>query len=111
MGLLAHCIIRGRILLQHAWRKEIDWDQEVADEDAELWSEWLNDLRKASTIQIPRRRVTVVNSLTDADSLELHTFVDAGQEAFAAVIYIVAVHQGRRESSFVIAKARSLLLN
>ncbi|KAG5683928.1 hypothetical protein PVAND_013185 [Polypedilum vanderplanki] len=105
LGLIAHCVVRARILLQHSFKKNIDWDQEIADEDAILWSEWLTDLKKASSVQIPRRRTTL-DSLASADSIELHTFTDAGQEAIAAIAYFVVIHKNRRESSFVLAKAK-----
>ncbi|KAG5673398.1 hypothetical protein PVAND_003453 [Polypedilum vanderplanki] len=105
LGLLAHCIIRGRIILQHAWRNNIDWDNEVTDKDAKLWSEWLTDLKKAASIQIPRRRSTL-NCLADAKCIELHTFSDAGKEAIAAVSYMVVIHNDKRESSFVMAKSK-----
>ncbi|KAG5684073.1 hypothetical protein PVAND_013322 [Polypedilum vanderplanki] len=105
IGLLAHCIIRARILLQHSWKKQIEWDQEIDDEDSKLWSEWLADLKKAATIQIPRQR-TSLRSLAEAESLELHTFSDAGKEAIAAVSYLAVVHKQKRETSFVMAKAK-----
>ncbi|KAG5683015.1 hypothetical protein PVAND_012325 [Polypedilum vanderplanki] len=105
LGLIAHCIIRARILLQRSWKKQIEWDQEITDEDSILWSEWLVDLKKASTVQIPRRR-SKLKSLSEADNLELHTFSDAGQEAIAAVSYLVVVHNKTREPSFVMAKAK-----
>ncbi|KAG5671496.1 hypothetical protein PVAND_001690 [Polypedilum vanderplanki] len=105
LGLLAHCIIRARILLQHSFKNKIEWDQEITDEDAILWSQWLVDLKKASKVQIPRCRSSL-DSLADAESLELHTFSDAGQEAFAAVSYLVVLHNKQREPSFIMAKSK-----
>ncbi|KAG5685109.1 hypothetical protein PVAND_014307 [Polypedilum vanderplanki] len=105
LGLLAHCIIRARILLQRTWKKRIDWDQEIEDEEAKLWSEWLTDIKKAATVRIPRQRSSL-SCLGEAKTIELHTFCDAGKEAMATVAYIVAISHNRREPSCVIAKSK-----
>ena len=44
--------------------------------------------------------------MSDADSIELHCFCDAGKEAFAASTYLVATIQNYRYVSFVMAKAK-----
>lgn len=89
IGFLAPCIIRGRILLQRSWRKKLDWDQPIGNEDKEMWISWLRDLEQVTKLRIPRLRFKDTN-LGDVHSLELHTFCDAGKEAFAASSYIVA---------------------
>jgi len=105
MGLISHCIIRGRILLQRSWKKKLKWDDEISDEDHANWLKWLNDLERVSLLKIPRLRFTSYN-ITDASSLELHTFCDAGKEAFAAVSYLVATINNYRYVSFVMSKAK-----
>jgi hypothetical protein len=105
IGFLAPCIIRGRILLQRSWRNKIDWDDEIGDEENELWIKWLKDLEQVTKLQIPRLRFKNTN-LKDVESLELHTFCDAGKEAFATSSYFVATINSYRYISFVMAKAK-----
>jgi hypothetical protein len=105
LGLISHCIIRGRILLQRSWKKQLKWDDEISNEDHAEWLKWLNDLEKVSLLKIPRLRFDSHN-ISDASSLELHTFCDAGKEAFAAVSYLVAKINNYRYVSFVMSKAK-----
>lgn len=105
IGFLAPCIIRGRILLQRSWRNKVDWDEEIGDEENELWIKWLKDLEQVTRLQIPRLRFKYSN-LSEVDSLELHTFCDAGKEAFATSSYFVATINSYRYISFVMAKAK-----
>ncbi|KAG5684649.1 hypothetical protein PVAND_013867 [Polypedilum vanderplanki] len=76
-GDVAHYIIRGRILLQRSWRKGLDWDDPISAEDFDLWVNWLQDIYALSTLKIPRRYSTLINSLSQADRIELHVFADA----------------------------------
>ena len=105
MGLIAHCIIRGKMLLQNSWRKKLGWDDEISDEDHIKWLQWLKDLEKVSLLKIPRLRFPSRN-MSEADSLELHCFCDAGKEAIAASTYMVATIKSYRYVSFVMAKAK-----
>ncbi|XP_070507569.1 uncharacterized protein [Chironomus tepperi] len=105
LGLISHCIIRGRILLQRSWRKKLGWDEEIDDDEHKAWLNWLNDLEKVSLLKIPRLRFPSYN-MTQAATLELHTFCDAGKEAIAAVSYLVGTFNGYRQVSFVMSKAK-----
>lgn len=105
LGLISHCIIRGKILLQRSWKKKIGWDDEIADEEHKIWLQWLNDLEKVSSLKIPRLRF-VNHNFTDAEKIELHTFCDAGKEAFAAVSYFVVTINGYRYVSLIMSKAK-----
>lgn len=106
IGFIAHCTIRGKILLQRSWRKKIDWDEDISDDDYDTWKNWLQDLKSVTKLEIPRQRFTNLSSLEDAESIELHTFSDAGVEAIAAVSYMVISMNEYRQSSFVMAKAK-----
>lgn len=105
LGFLSNCIILGKILLQRSWRHKLNWDEEVSDEEHREWTKWLNDLEKVTLLKIPRLRFRQFN-ISEASSLELHTFSDAGKEAFAAVSYMVATINNYRHVSFVMSKAK-----
>lgn len=105
LGLISHCIIRGKILLQRSWRKKLEWDDEISNEDHREWLKWLSDLEKVSLLKIPRLRFQNFN-LLDAQSLEIHTFCDAGKEAIAAVSYMVGTFNNYRSTSLIMSKAK-----
>ncbi|KAG5666690.1 hypothetical protein PVAND_014705 [Polypedilum vanderplanki] len=105
-GEVTHFIIRGRILLQRSWKQGLGWDDTISEDDFKLWIKWLQDLKAISLLKIPRRCSTSINSLLQAERIELHVFADAGKEAFAAAAYFVIEVQKCRQSALVMAKAK-----
>ncbi|KAG5666894.1 hypothetical protein PVAND_014901 [Polypedilum vanderplanki] len=105
LGLVVPYTIRGRILLQRSWRKGIEWDEQISEEDADDWITWLKDIEKIGKLKIPRQ-YCLLNKLEDCENLELHVFCDAGKEAFAAVGYFVVTTNGKRHTNIVLAKAK-----
>lgn len=85
LGLLSPCTIVPKIILQKLWLTKLDWDDSV---DSSLEREWLNftsNLNCISQIEIPR---CVVNNYSE--TIQLHSFSDASQVAYAAAIYILS---------------------
>ncbi|KAG5666218.1 hypothetical protein PVAND_017597 [Polypedilum vanderplanki] len=105
LGFVAPFTIRGRILLQRSWRKGLDWDDKISEEDAKEWSNWLKSIEQISNLKVPRQYAKI-DRLKDCDSIELHVFADAGKEAFAAVGYFVITIKDIRHSNIVLAKAK-----
>ena len=105
MGLIAHFMIRGKILLQRSWKAKIKWDDPIPEETQHEWCKWLEGIEDIAKLKIPRQFATL-SALKDADKLQLHVFCDAGVEAFGAVAYWVTHHHGKVESSMIIAKAK-----
>ncbi|KAG5678622.1 hypothetical protein PVAND_008279 [Polypedilum vanderplanki] len=105
LGLVAPFTIRGRILLQRSWRKQLDWDEKISEEDAEDWFNWIKLTEQIIKLKIPRQYCNI-NRLSECDNIELHVFADAGKEAFAAVSYFVLTINGVRYSNIVLAKAK-----
>lgn len=105
LGFISHCTIRGKILLQRSWKSKIGWDDEIPDEALRDWLKWIENLESVSNLSIPRQRFKFHN-MNEAESIELHTFCDAGKEAIASVSYFVANFNGSRQVSFVMSKAK-----
>lgn len=105
LGLISHFTIRGKILIQRSWLNDLDWNDEVSEIEHIAWKEWLNDIENISKLKIPRRFNSLGN-LSECELVELHTFADAGGEAFAAVSYIVCTVNDERLTSLVMAKAK-----
>ncbi|XP_062541401.1 uncharacterized protein LOC134209429 [Armigeres subalbatus] len=87
LGLFSNVLIGLRILLQEIWWSAINWDDEIPDSLHEKWDQWLHILPQLQDISIQRcyRSLTSINS----DMLiQLHTFVDASELGYAAVVYL-----------------------
>ncbi|XP_062538374.1 uncharacterized protein LOC134206663 [Armigeres subalbatus] len=105
LGLLSNVLIGLRILFQEIWRSAINWDDEIPDSLHEKWDQWLHILPQLQDISIPRcyRSLTSINS----DMLiQLHTFVDASELGYAAVVYLRFQQGNTVECMIVGAKSR-----
>ena len=96
LGLLSPATIRARIFLQELWKKKLDWDEDLSEEDLGCWKKLAKDLEKLQKIKIPRmigfRNVTQ----------ELHIFCDASSLAYGCCAYLVS----QEMTSLVYAKSK-----
>ncbi|XP_062539024.1 uncharacterized protein LOC134207317 [Armigeres subalbatus] len=87
------------------WRSAIGWDDEISDILNNKWEMWLRYLPAVQSVRIPRcYRVSI--DLGEDTNVQLHTFVDASEFGYAAVVYLRFEHKGKVECSIVSAKAR-----
>ena len=83
LQILAPYTICAKILMQQLWLR--GWDDSLPTNLAELWKTWLEHLPELASLQLPccysRKGRTVVMGT-------IHTFVDASEQACAAVSYL-----------------------
>ncbi|XP_062707477.1 uncharacterized protein LOC134288004 [Aedes albopictus] len=105
LGLLSHVLVCIKILFQEIWRSAIDWDDAIPDKLHEKWDQWLRILPKLKDVNIPRcyRLLTTVGPDT---LIQLHTFVDASELSYAAVVYLRFQQGNTVECAIVGAKSR-----
>ncbi|XP_068150201.1 uncharacterized protein [Drosophila tropicalis] len=95
--------IELKILLQEVWRSGIDWDTGLPDALLPKWIRWKRILTTIAGLTIPR---CYFDSSDQVHDVQLHTFVDASELAYAAVCYL-RIRQGKRTYlSFVASKAK-----
>ena len=103
-GQLCPFTIRSRVLFQDTCVRGKSWDKVLDDDQQVTWKKWFTELPDLADIAAPRC-FTRAESLDDP--LELHTFCDASESAYAAAVY---VRHGLRDSeakvSLAAAKAR-----
>ncbi|XP_065094088.1 uncharacterized protein LOC135714635 [Ochlerotatus camptorhynchus] len=105
LGLVASFVVHGKILIQDVWRTDTEWDGKVPEVIVKRWMEWLVVLKEMDGLRIPRCYFLEY----DADSfksLELHIFVDASAQAFAAVGYFRIVDKGHIRVALVSSKTK-----
>lgn len=101
LGFISIYTIGLKILLQEIWRSKINWDDELSADLYQKWRQWKQNLAYISAVTIPRCYSSL---LSISDHIELHTFVDAGECAYAAVSYILVKHNNETNISLVAAK-------
>lgn len=103
LGFASPVTIKAKQMLQELWRRGTPWDEQIEEDMAEQWCDWMGHLRSLSNIAIPRRYL----QYSDAASLELHIFTDASESAYSAVLFWRATApNGEVSVSFVISKAK-----
>ena len=96
LGLFTPITIRGKMLLQQAWKLKLDWDDDLPDEIRTQWESIAPELNKLQSVSFPR------SIGLEHEELELHIFCDASSNAYGAVAYIV----NRSRSLLLTSKAR-----
>ncbi|XP_037942574.1 uncharacterized protein LOC119675446 [Teleopsis dalmanni] len=86
------------------WRSGVSWDDTIPNELVDEWNKWLLLLGGVKNVKIPRCYFATVNK--DADSIELHVFVDASEVAYAAVVYLRAKSRNNIDVSLICSKAK-----
>lgn len=102
LGLLGFFTLKGKLVVKAIWRTQVEWDDMIQKDEMQLWLDWIDDLKKVSLYEIRRCYFTEAN----AKEFELHIFVDAGENAAAAVAYVVGCFPGKRETMIVASKTK-----
>ncbi|XP_068158167.1 uncharacterized protein [Drosophila tropicalis] len=102
LGLLGFFTVRAKIILQNIWRAGTDWDESFQEEDQTDWKSWVKLLPKINEVRISRWMPKVCC----ARRVQLHTFVDASINAYAALVYLRAEVDGIVHCSLVASKTR-----
>ena len=100
LGFLAPFTIRGKVLLQEAWLAGIDWDETPNEQLVNKAKIWVSELIDLPKIQLPRSVCSQHKTLV---SFNLHTFVDASKDAYAAVLYARNTYTDESVSCRIIA--------
>ena len=96
LGLATPLTIKGKLLIQQAWKSKIGWDQELPEDFVEAWPEIEYSLNNAGSLIFPR------NIFTSDIISTLHIFVDASTKAYGACAYVV--HSG--DANLLMSKAK-----
>ncbi|XP_053690797.1 uncharacterized protein LOC128739342 [Sabethes cyaneus] len=105
LGLVSNLLIFLRILMQEIWRTGIQWDEEIPCHLFEKWEHWLEVLPTVSDVCIPRC-YRLLTSISPKTVIQLHTFVDASEAGYAAVVYLRFQQGDNVECAIVAAKSR-----
>ncbi|XP_036319927.1 uncharacterized protein LOC118734312 [Rhagoletis pomonella] len=103
LGFLSHLVVGAKLIMREVWRRKTTWDEPLHDDVTAAWRNWRKEVCKTAAVRIPRFYFTE----SAPKNLELHVFVDASEEAFAAVCYWRYVSAGGSiQVSLVCAKSK-----
>ena len=104
LGLFAPITLRGKILLQTIWIKQLKWDDPLDQEDSNEWAEIKGDLMKMSEKEI--KRCISISSQRENITYSLVCFSDASGKAYAATIYLLQKSLNETKSDLIFCKSR-----
>ena len=88
------------MLMQEIWTAGLDWDEELTESLTRSARVWFDELEKLRLLQVPR--YFGKNGLVACD-VSLHTFVDASEDAYGAVVNARCTHEDDSVSSTIVA--------
>ena len=104
LGLAAPIIVQAKIKMKDAAVEGFDWDDVLPQDHQSWWALWFQRLDALNQVKVPRCLFPNEQALVGS---ELHTFVDASEEAFAAAVYLRNVYaDGSVVLRLVIAKSK-----
>ena len=100
---MAPALLEPKVLLQELVKKDLSWDDSISSDQIKGLQLWSRELPLLST--------TSVSRCFRPSGLQLHHFLDASKQAYAACSYLRIVDQlGSVHFAFVIGKSRLTLL-
>ena len=102
-GFLAPYLLRAKILLQEMWAAGAEWDEALDERLTYKVKKWFEELPLLVNVKVPR----CLKLDKEIQTSDIHTFVDASQDAYGAVVYIRNVYNiGTVSTHLVAAKTR-----
>ena len=84
LGFLSPYVIRSKLLIQKAWLEARDWDELLPTHHQREWTKWFRALKDLELVKIPR---CLKDPSPKVEELSIHTFSDASENAYTAVVY------------------------
>ncbi|XP_038106615.1 uncharacterized protein LOC119766248 [Culex quinquefasciatus] len=105
LGLIAHYLVHGKILMQDIWRSGCDWKATINDDCYAGCTQWIKWLPLLEQLQIPRSYFGDIRS-SKIESVELHVFSDASEKAYGSGAYLRIVCDGAIRCTLALAKTK-----
>ncbi|XP_065361898.1 uncharacterized protein LOC135955477 [Calliphora vicina] len=102
LGYLSHFTVGGKLLLRQIWKSNCLWDEPIPNALNSSWKRWRSQMNNIANFRVRR----FYFSFGKPTSLQLHIFVDASEEAFAAIAYWRYIGDGDICTSFIISKTK-----
>ncbi|XP_055613814.1 uncharacterized protein LOC129760233 [Uranotaenia lowii] len=105
LGIVSNFIIHGKIIIQDLWRVKTGWDEEIPPKVYSRFKLWATSLKDIEKVRVHRCYFPGYQ-VDSYQSLQLHIFVDASEEAYAAVAYFRIVDYSYVRCALVSSKTK-----
>ena len=105
LGFLSPYIVRLKLLMQKAWLEAGTWDDLFPEHHQQEWIKRFQQLNDLELVKIPRCLKDPVAKVVE---LSIHTFTDASESAYAAVVYARHVYESGEVTVRLIASKSRL---
>ena len=109
LGILAPCLLGGKLILQKAVTSNLAWDDIMSD-----WKTWAKSMEKIDCYSIPRYCFgnEKINKNTSSQvKYQLYGFCDASNYALSCVVYLRQIVEDRCDVGFLMGKSKVVLKN
>ena len=103
LGFLSPYVIRSKLLIQKAWLEARDWDELLPTPHQREWTKWFRELEDLELVKIPR---CLKDPSPKVEELSIHTFSDASENAYTAVVYAHVYEDGNITPRLIMSKSR-----
>ncbi|KAJ8352164.1 hypothetical protein SKAU_G00236400 [Synaphobranchus kaupii] len=105
LGFLSPFILLAKMIVQELCRLKLTWDEDIPEEIANGWYEWLSDLKQFASFSV--KRCIKPEGFGPVVSAQLHHFSDASERGYGVVTYLRVVNRnGQVHCSFLLGKSR-----
>ncbi|GBN70409.1 hypothetical protein AVEN_118910-1, partial [Araneus ventricosus] len=106
VGFLGPFVLSVKLLMQEIWKLSLDWDDDLPECLSLAWNRWCNEVPGLGELRIPRYLFSNMFNV-GITKIELHSFSDASQKAYATVAYLrIFFNDERIQTVFVASKTR-----
>ncbi|KFD63099.1 hypothetical protein M514_24686 [Trichuris suis] len=103
LGFLAPVIVTAKLLMRETTCLNTDWDEDLDKKLSQQFQDWSSKISSIRSLLIPRW----LSLSSEVAKIELHSFSDASETAFGAVVYLRTIStSGTVNVSFLMAKTR-----
>ena len=103
LGFAGPLVINGKVILREITAL-YDWDDDIDPSFVCRWESWKDSVSSLQQVTVPRMYFT--KSLSQSETVELHVFCDASEQAVSAVSYMRLPTETGIEVSFVFGKVK-----
>ena len=104
LGFVGPVLLVPRLIQQELCKRQLDWDDEVPQDLLSNALKWIDSVTELGDLKI--KRCIKPPGTTDQGHFELHTFCDASEVGYGAVVYARYEAQGQVKVSFLFGKSR-----
>lgn len=105
LGLIGNFLMYLKVILQEIWKSGVGWDEPIKEDQLVKWKKWLQYLPDLENIRIQRCYLESLDNYNNTNT-QLHLFVDASENGYAAVAYLRVVRGNSIVCSLVGSKTR-----